>query len=159
LDYVLPERFALEYIGSDNQPHRPVMIHRAPFGSMERFTGILIEHFAGAFPAWLAPTQATVLTISEKFLDYGHNVLAKLRAAGIRADLDAESDKIGAKIRRARELKTPYMLVVGGKEQEGQTVAVRTRKDQDLGTMAVDEFIHRLQVEISSRSVESLVKI
>ncbi len=156
LDYVLPERFALEYIGSDNQPHRPVMIHRAPFGSMERFTGILIEHFAGAFPAWLAPTQATVLTISEKFLDYGRSVLGKLHAAGIRADIDAESDKIGAKIRRARELKTPYMLVVGGKEQEAGAVAVRTRKDQDLGTMATDDFISRLRTEISSRSVESL---
>jgi len=157
LDYVLPERFALEYIGSDNHAHRPVMIHRAPFGSMERFTGILIEHFAGAFPAWLAPTQATVLTISEKFSDYGRSVLERLQAAGIRADIDAESDKIGAKIRRARDIKTPYMLVVGGKEEENQTVSVRTRKDQDLGSMPVDEFIRRLQTEIKLRKAESLV--
>ena len=154
LDYVLPERFALEYIGSDNQPHRPVMIHRAPFGSMERFTGILIEHFAGAFPAWLAPVQASVLTISEKFLDYGREVLSALQTAGIRADMDTASDKIGAKIRRSRELKTPYMLIVGGKEQENRAVSVRTRKDQDMGSVPLDEFIRRLRDEITSRSVE-----
>ncbi len=156
LDYVLPERFGLEYIGSDNQPHRPVMIHRAPFGSMERFTGILIEHFAGAFPAWLAPVQVSVLTISEKFLDYGRSVLSQLLAAGIRADIDDASDKIGAKIRRARDLKTPYMLVVGGKEQENAAVAVRTRKDRDLGTMPTDEFIRQLQMEITTRKADSV---
>ena len=157
LDYVLPERFGLEYIGSDNQPHRPVMIHRAPFGSMERFTGILIEHFAGAFPAWLAPVQASVLTISEKFLDYGREVLSALQASGIRADMDTASDKIGAKIRRSRELKTPYMLIVGGKEQENRAVSVRTRKDQDLGSLPLDEFIRRLREEITSRCVQSLM--
>ncbi len=153
LDYVLPERFELEYIGTDNHPHRPVMIHRAPFGSMERFTGILIEHFAGSFPTWLAPVQARVLSISEKFVDYARQAAAELTAAGVRVELDAGDEKIGAKIRRAREEKIPYMLVVGGKEQETGAVAVRTRKDQDLGAMPSAEFISRITAEIRNRSL------
>src|ERR1043165_2614967 len=135
LDYNLPERFELEYIGPDNARHRPVMIHRAPFGSMERFTGILIEHFAGAFPTWLSPTQVAVLTISEKFDAYAKGVLAKLVAAGVRAEIDLSGDKIGGKIKRAREAKVPYMLILGAKEMENNAVAVRTRKDKDLGAM------------------------
>jgi len=153
LDYNLPERFELEYIGADNARHRPVMIHRAPFGSMERFTGILIEHFAGAFPTWLAPMQVSVLTISEKFNDYAKGVLAKLTAAGIRAEVDMADDKIGAKIRRAREAKVPYMLIVGAKEQEQNAVAVRTRKDKDLGAQPVDAFIEKMKTEIRTRAL------
>ncbi len=153
LDYVLPERFALEYIGADNTPHRPVMIHRAPFGSMERFTGILIEHFAGAFPTWLSPVQAMVLSISEKFVPYAEQVHKKLLAAGGRAELDGADDKIGAKIRRAREQKIPYLLIVGAKEMESNAVAVRTRKDQDLGAMPLTAFIDRLTAEIRNRTL------
>ncbi len=157
LDYVLPERFALEYTGADNTPHRPVMIHRAPFGSMERFTGILIEHFAGAFPTWLSPVQAIVLSISEKFLPYARGVVQQLTTTGIRAELDAGNDKIGAKIRRAREQKIPYLLVVGAKEQETSAVAVRTRKDQDLGPMPLKTFIEKISAEISDRLAEPAV--
>ncbi len=153
LDYVLPERFALEYIGADNSPHRPVMIHRAPFGSMERFTGILIEHFAGAFPAWLAPVQTMVLSISEKFVDYAREVNNRLLAAQVRSELDTADDKIGAKIRRAREQKIPYLLIVGAKEMQAGAVAVRTRHDQDLGAMPLPAFIEKITEEIIRRSL------
>ena len=153
LDYVLPERFALEYIGADNSPHQPVMIHRAPFGSMERFTGILIEHFAGAFPTWLSPVQAVVLSISEKFVTYAQEVNNALSAAGVRSELDVADDKIGAKIRRAREQKIPYLLIVGAKEMEAAAVAVRTRKDQDLGAMPLAAFIEKITTEISTRAL------
>jgi threonyl-tRNA synthetase len=153
LDYNLPERFQLEYIGNDNNRHRPVMIHRAPFGSMERFTGILIEHFAGNFPTWLAPCQATVLTISEKTNDYAKTVHAKLKDAGIRADIDLSGDKIGGKIKRAREAKVPYMLIIGNKEAESGSVAVRTRKDKDLGAQPADAFIEKLKSEIRTRAL------
>jgi threonyl-tRNA synthetase len=129
------------------------MIHRAPFGSMERFTGILIEHFAGAFPAWLSPTQAIVLTISEKFDNYANGVLEKLKAANIRAEIDLSGDKIGGKIRRARESKIPYMLIVGAKEAEANAVAVRTRKDKDLGAQPVEAFISKLAEEIRTRAL------
>ena len=153
LDYVLPERFALEYIGADNSPHRPVMIHRAPFGSMERFTGILIEHFAGAFPTWLSPVQTMVLSISEKFVAYAQDVNARLLAAGVRSELDTADDKIGAKIRRAREQKIPYLLIVGAKEMEAGAVAVRTRKDQDLGAMPLTAFIDKISEDITKRTL------
>ncbi len=153
LDYNLPERFKLEYIGADNARHQPIMIHRAPFGSMERFTGILIEHFAGAFPAWLSPMQVAVLTISEKFEEYAKSVLAKLKAANIRAEINLSGDKIGGKIRKAREQKIPYMLVIGAKEQENNAVAVRTRKDKDLGAIPVDTFIANLREEIRTRAL------
>jgi len=153
LDYNLPERFQLEYIGADNARHRPVMIHRAPFGSMERFTGILIEHFAGAFPTWLSPVQAKVLTISEKFNDHANAVLAKLKAAGVRAEIDLSGDKIGGKIKRAREAKIPYMLIIGAREVEQNAVAVRTRKDKDLGAQPVDAFLAKLTEEIRTRAL------
>ena len=153
LDYVLPERFALEYIGADNSPHRPVMIHRAPFGSMERFTGILIEHFAGAFPTWLSPVQTMVLSISEKFVTYAQEVNSKLLAVGVRSELDTADDKIGAKIRRAREQKIPYLLIVGAKEMEAGAVAVRTRKDQDLGEMPLSAFIDKISEEVTKRTL------
>jgi threonyl-tRNA synthetase len=152
LDYVLPERFKLEYTGADNQPHRPVMIHRAPFGSMERFMGILIEHFAGAFPLWLAPEQVRVLPISDKFLDYAHRVLAALQAAGLRAHIDTRPEKVGAKVRDAQLEKVPVMLVVGGKEAETGTVSYRDRHDGDRGAMPLDEAVAKLKAESESRA-------
>jgi threonyl-tRNA synthetase len=151
LDYVLPERFGLEYTGSDGQKHRPVMIHRAPFGSMERFTGILIEHFGGAFPLWLAPIQAMVLSISEKFNPYALEVTQSLKEAGLRVEQDLSPDKIGAKIRLATLQKVPYMLIVGEKEAGAKLVAVRTRAGADQGQMPLLEFIERCQQEISNR--------
>jgi threonyl-tRNA synthetase len=153
LDYNLPERFQLEYVGKDNHTHRPVMIHRAPFGSMERFSGILIEHFAGAFPLWLAPEQARVLPISEKFTDYGRQVEAQLKAHGFRAAGDYRPEKIGAKIREAQLEKVPYMLVVGEKEASAGTVAVRDRVDGDLGAMPVAELVARLEKEVREKTI------
>jgi len=151
LDYVLPERFGLEYIGSDNQPHRPVMIHRAPLGSMERFMGILIEHFAGAFPLWLAPEQVRVLPISDKVADYSRQVLGRLLEKGFRATVDLRAEKIGAKIRDAQLEKIPAMLVVGAKEAEYQGVSYRDRVEGDLGAMPLDQALARLDAECASR--------
>jgi threonyl-tRNA synthetase len=151
LDYVLPERFGLTYIGPDNQPHRPVMIHRAPLGSMERFMGILIEHFAGAFPLWLAPEQVRVLPISDKVMEYANQVLSRLLAAGFRATVDVRPEKIGAKIRDSQLEKIPVMLVVGAKEAESQSVSFRDRQAGDLGAMPLDEAIVRLKTEVDSR--------
>ncbi len=144
LDYVLPERFGLEYTGVDNQPHRPVMIHRAPFGSLERFMGILIEHFAGKFPLWLAPEQVRVLPISDKFTTYADQVEQRLRAVDLRASVDHRSEKIGAKIRAAQLEKVPVMLIVGGQEAESQTVSYRDRDEGDLGSLPLDEAVERL---------------
>ncbi|MDP9172368.1 MAG: threonine--tRNA ligase [Planctomycetota bacterium] len=154
LDYVLPERFGLEYVGADGQKHRPVMIHRAPFGSMERFTGILIEHFAGAFPLWLAPVQVAVLPISEKFTAYAAEVLELLKAADIRAEINISADKIGAKIRDATMQKVPYMLIVGDKEVQAKLVAVRTRAGVDQGQMPLAQFMERSQTEIKTRGAD-----
>ena len=153
VDYNLPERFGLEYIGPDNAPHRPVMIHRAPFGSMERFVGVLIEHFAGKFPTWLAPEQVRVLPISEKFDETANEVVATLRAAGVRVTIDDSSDKVGAKIRLAQLARIPYMLVIGAKEQESNQVSVRHRERGDEGAIAVGEFRDRVVAEIRSRSL------
>ena len=151
VDYQLPQRFDLSYVGADNRPHRPVMIHRAPFGSMERFIGVLIEHFNGAFPLWLAPVQVVVLPISEKFNDYARDVLARLKSAGLRAEADLRSDKIGAKIREATLAKVPYMLVVGEKEAADGKVAVRHRTEGDRGAVVVGEFIAQVGRAISAR--------
>lgn len=155
LDYNLPseERFDLEYIGQDNKPHRPVMIHRAPLGSMERFIGVLIEHFAGAFPLWLAPEQVRVLTVSQKFDEYGQKVLAELQAAGLRASGDFRPEKIGAKIRDAQLELIPYMFVVGGREMEEGAVAVRDRIDGDLGSLKLDAAIEKLKAEVAAKTV------
>src|SRR4051812_28640264 len=157
LDYVLPERFGLEYTGPDNQPHRPVMIHRAPFGSMERFMGILIEHFAGAFPLWLAPEQVRVLPISDKFADYGRQVLSALQGAGLRAAIDLRPEKIGHKIRDAQLEKIPVMLVVGGKEAESQVVSYRDRLDGDRGAMPLDQAVAQLKAESDARAIRQVV--
>jgi len=151
VDFQLPERFDLHYAGADNKPHRPVMIHRAPFGSMERFVGVLIEHFAGAFPVWLAPEQARVLPISEKVSSYADEVAGALRAAGVRATVDGSQDKLGAKIRLAQMEKVPYMLVVGGKEAESRQVSVRSRKAGDEGAHPLQDFVERIEKEISER--------
>ncbi|MFW6175693.1 MAG: threonine--tRNA ligase, partial [Acidobacteriota bacterium] len=152
LDYQLPERFDLTYVGADGSEHRPVMIHRAMLGSIERFLGILIEHTAGTFPVWLAPVQAVVLPVSEKFLGYGGRVEARLREAGLRAELDTRDEKLGFKIREAQLQKVPYMLVVGGREEEQGAVSVRLRTEEDLGAMPVDELIARLQEKVATRS-------
>ncbi len=144
VDYNLPERFQLEYIGPDNQPHRPVMIHRAPFGSMERFVGVLIEHTGGNFPLWLTPTQFIVLPISDRFLDYAKEVVAELSALGLRGEVDERNEKIGRKIRDAELKKIPYMLIVGEKEVESKTVAVRKHGQGDQGVESVKAFAERL---------------
>jgi threonyl-tRNA synthetase len=151
VDYQLPQRFDLTYVGADNQPHRPVMIHRAPFGSMERFIGVLIEHFAGAFPLWLAPVQVAVLPISEKFTDYANEVAKALFDAGLRVETNASAEKIGAKIREAMLAKVPYMLIVGEKELEGRLVAVRSRTGGDQGQMPLEQFVRKAQEEVARR--------
>jgi threonyl-tRNA synthetase len=153
LDYNLPKRFELEYVGKDNHAHRPVMIHRAPFGSMERFMGILIEHFAGAFPLWLAPEQVRVCPVSEKFTEYGRKVEAELRAKGFRVHGDYRPEKIGYKIREAQVEKVPYMLVVGDKEQSAGNVSVRERSLGDLGAMSIADLIARLETESRDRTM------
>ena len=154
LDFVmLPERFALEYIDADGQPKRPVAIHRAIYGSFERFVGILTEHFAGAFPTWLAPVQARVLPVSEKVAAYGRSVFERLREAGIRAELDDRNEKLNYRIREAQLQKIPYMLIVGARESQDGTVSVRRRTDGDAGVVAVEGFLAGLAAEISSRSV------
>ncbi|MFQ6047783.1 MAG: threonine--tRNA ligase [Phycisphaerae bacterium] len=154
VDYNLPERFGLEYIGPDNAPHRPVMIHRAPFGSFERFVAILIEHYAGAFPLWLAPVQVVVATISQKSDEYGRKVFAALGRAGLRAELDVSSDKVGAKIRRASLQKVPYILVVGEQEAAEGTVNVRSRGRGEQGRVGLEQFIAACQAEVASRALE-----
>jgi threonyl-tRNA synthetase len=153
VDYNLPERFNLSYVGEDNRPHRPVMIHRAPFGSLERFTGLLIEHFEGKFPTWLAPEQVRVLPISEKFMDYAAVVVAQLADRKIRVSMDRSSDKIGAKIRNARLERVPYMLIIGQKEEEEQAVSVRHRDKDDLGSQALGEFVAAITREVAERSL------
>jgi len=151
LDFQLPLRFELEYTGADGEKHRPIMIHRVAFGSIERFIGILIEHFAGAFPTWLAPVQVKVLPISDKYMDYAENVLAQLKDAGIRAELDSRAEKIGYKIREAQMQKVPYMLVVGAKEEESGLVSVRSRFEGDEGQKSTEEFIAALKEEIAQK--------
>jgi len=153
VDYNLPERFGLEYIGADNAPHRPVMIHRAPFGSMERFVGVLIEHFAGKFPTWLSPEQVRILPISEKFFEAAETVYQSLREAGVRVKVDRSNDKVGAKIRLAQLARIPYMLIIGAKEQELNQVSVRHRDRGDEGALGVDDFKEKVVAEIRSRSL------
>jgi threonyl-tRNA synthetase len=154
LDFQMPERFDLEYIGSDGEKHRPVMIHRVCFGSIERFIGILTEHFAGAFPLWLAPEQVRVLPISDRHNEYATEVLAALKAAGMRADFDDRNEKIGFKIREAQMMKVPYMIVIGDNEVNERKIAVRSRIKGDLGTMDVEELIAKLAEEIQSLALK-----
>ncbi|MCP3906145.1 MAG: threonine--tRNA ligase [Planctomycetes bacterium] len=158
VDYNLPERFDLTYIGPDNKPHRPVMIHRAPFGSMERFGSVLIEHFAGAFPTWLAPEQVRILTISEKTTEYGRRVLDALLQAEVRATLDDSDERIQAKIKVAADMKVPYMLVVGPRDAESGQVSVRARGTRhDLGAVDLDRFVDTVRQEIATRAANLTV--
>jgi threonyl-tRNA synthetase len=151
LDYQMPERFDLKYIGADNAEHRPVVIHRAIFGSLERFIAILIEHYTGAFPLWLAPIQAIVVPISDRHLDYARSVLERLKGAGLRVTLDERQEKIGYKIREAQLQKIPYMLVVGDREAAEETVSVRERTGGDKGASTLNAFIEAAQAEIASK--------
>jgi threonyl-tRNA synthetase len=153
VDYNLPQRFDLSYVASDNTSKRPVMIHRAPFGSMERFVGVLIEHYAGNFPVWLAPEQVRVLPISDKHIEYGKKILGQLVAAGARAELDENNEKIGAKIRLAQLAKVPYMLVLGAREEEAGEVSVRSRSQGDEGAVSAQRFVERIQNEIKERKL------
>jgi threonyl-tRNA synthetase len=148
VDYNLPERFELEYIGSDNQKHRPVMIHRAPFGSMERFVAVLIEHTGGNFPLWLNPEQVIILPISEKYMDYSKKLSDILNNSEIRSQIDERSEKTGRKIRDAEMSKIPFMLIVGEKEEAEGTVSVRRHGVGDLGSFKIDDFINLVNKEI-----------
>ncbi len=152
LDSQLPERFNLEYTGEDGQKHRPVMIHRVVFGSIERFIGVITEHFAGAFPLWLTPVQVKVLPVTDRAHEYAKDLTQKLVDAGIRAEDDCRSEKLGYKIREAQMQKIPYMLVVGDRDMENGTVSVRTRKGEDLGAMTMDAFLSKCLSEIASKS-------
>jgi threonyl-tRNA synthetase len=154
LDYQMPRRFNLSYVGADGGEHVPVMIHRAMLGSIERFMAILIEQTAGAFPLWLAPVQAVVLPISEKFAEYGEAVRRELAAAGVRTELDARNEKLGYRIREAQVQKVPYMLVVGAREAEDGTVSVRRRAGEDLGAMPAADFLTRVRDLSAARSRE-----
>ena len=151
LDFSMPERFELEYVGSDGSKHRPVMIHRAVLGSVERFIGILIEHYGGAFPVWLSPVQTTVIPVSERHLEYAEKVTAELKNAGVRVKLDARNEKVGFKIREAATQKVPYMCIVGDAEIEENTVAVRKRGEGDIGKMSLEQFKNKIQDEIIRR--------
>ncbi len=153
LDFLMPERFDLTYIGQDGEKHRPVMIHRVVFGSIERFIGILIEHFAGAFPLWLSPEQVNIITISEEQIPYGKEVEALLKSMGIRVKLDARNEKLGYKIREAQLNKTPYMLVIGKKEMEEKTASVRKRGEGDLGAMDIEAFGKMIKEAIDNKSI------
>jgi len=151
-DFNLPERFDINYVGEDGKRHRPYMVHRALLGSMERFFGVLIEHYAGAFPVWLCPTQAMIIPITDDHLPYANDIAAQLRAEGIRVEIDDSSNRMGNKIREAQELKIPYMLIVGKKEVASNTVSVRLRTEEDIGAMPISDFTARLQKVIASKS-------
>ena len=151
VDYVMPERFNLEYTGSDGQKHRPVVIHRAPFGSLERFIGILIEHYAGDFPTWLAPIQTVVIPVSQHFFDYAKSVNEQIKTAGIRTEIDERNEKIGYKIREWETQKIPYMIIVGEKEQNAANISVRQHKKGDLGAFNLSDFIDKIAIEIKNK--------
>jgi threonyl-tRNA synthetase len=152
----MSERFELEYIGDDNKPHRPIMIHRALFGSMERFFGVLIEHYAGAFPMWLAPVQVAVLPITDRVNEYAERVAAELRGADLRVETNLKSEKIGAKIRDAQMQKVPFMLVLGDRELEQGIVAVRERAKGDIGVMSIEDFKIMARGLVDSRALSNM---
>jgi threonyl-tRNA synthetase len=155
LDYMIPQRFGLKYIGADNAEHQPVVIHRAIFGSLERFIAILIEHYAGAFPLWLAPVQAIVLPIADRHLDYARATFQRLTAAGLRVDVDERQEKIGYKLRSAQLQKVPYMLVAGDREMAEGTVAVRSRTGGDQGSRRLEEFLEAALLEVKQKRAAS----
>jgi len=152
VDYNLPERFGLEYAGADGQMHRPVMIHRAPFGSMERFVGVLIEHFAGAFPVWLAPVQAVILPIAERHAEFGAEVRRQLLAAGIRAELDAASETLNKRIRQAQTKKVPYMLIAGDREVEEAQVSIRLRSGENIDPLSVGDAVSMISAKVVEKA-------
>ncbi|MCF8243500.1 MAG: threonine--tRNA ligase, partial [Melioribacteraceae bacterium] len=153
IDYVMPERFDLLYTGSDGEKHRPVVIHRAPFGSLERFIGILIEHFGGYFPTWLAPIQTVVIPISQNYFEYSEKVFNELKEAGFRVEIDKRNEKVGYKIREWENQKVPYMLILGEKEQNSENLSVRQHKIGDLGNMQLSEFSDKLRAEIKNKVI------
>lgn len=153
LDMQLPERFELEYTGADGEKHRPVMIHRVVLGSIERFIGVITEHFAGAFPLWLAPEQVRILPISDKFHDYAQDVCKQLDMEGLRVSVDTRSEKIGYKIREAQLHKIPYMLIIGEKEVESGTVSVRKRGEGDIGAVRIGEFVDSAKLDIAEKNI------
>ena len=153
LDSQLPERFELEYTGEDGQKHRPVMVHRVVLGSVERFIGVITEHFAGAFPLWLAPEQVKILPISDKFHGYAEEVRQQLDMVGLRVSVDTRSEKIGYKIREAQLHKIPYMLVIGEKEVESGTVSVRKRGEGDIGAMSIADFIDSAKTDVAEKAI------
>ncbi|NLF45208.1 MAG: threonine--tRNA ligase, partial [Syntrophomonadaceae bacterium] len=153
LDFQMPEKFDLTYIGEDGEKHRPVMIHRVIYGSIERFIGILTEHTAGAFPAWLAPVQVKVIPITDRQHDYAREITARLKQAGFRTEADYRSEKVGYKIREGQMQKIPYLLIIGDKEVETRGVAVRHRKDGDRGFMEIDDFISMLEIEVETKAL------
>jgi threonyl-tRNA synthetase len=152
LDYMMPERFDLEYVGADGEKHRPVMIHRVLFGSIERFIGILTEHFAGKFPLWLAPVQVKLLTVNEKFNDFARELGNKLEELGIRVEVDDRNEKIGYKLREARNERVTYIAVIGEREVESNTLSLRHNVEGEIGEMSVDAFIERLVDEIERKA-------
>jgi threonyl-tRNA synthetase len=151
-DFTLPERFDLKYVGEDGQEHRPYMIHRALVGSMERFMGVLVEHYAGAFPVWLAPVQAMIIPIADRHLHYAEGIKEQLSQAGMRVEIDARSDRMNAKIRDAQLQKIPYMLVVGDRETESNQIAVRLRSEEDLGSVSIEAFLEKAEVDIKAKA-------
>jgi threonyl-tRNA synthetase len=153
-DFLLPRRFALEYVADDGKKHQPLMVHRALYGSVERFFGTLIEHYAGAFPVWLAPVQAVVMPITDRQVEYATKVHARLEAEGFRSHLDDRKEKVNLKIREAQLQKVPYMLVVGDREAEAGTVSVRHRKHADMGVKPLDEFVAELRRLVDTKAVQ-----
>ena len=149
LDFQMPERFDLTYIGEDGEKHRPVMLHRVIFGSIERFIGVLIENYAGAFPVWIAPVQVKILNITDAQFEYAEEIKRKMENANIRVEFDNSNEKIGYKIRKAQLEKIPYMVVIGEKEKENNTLSIRSRKDGDIGTMNIDQFISLVNSEVA----------
>ena len=153
LDFQMPERFDLNYIGSDGEKHRPVVIHRVIFGSIERFIGILTEHFAGAFPTWLAPVQARIITVNEAYVKYGQELLKRFKDEGIRIELDDRNEKLGYKIREAQMQKIPYMFVIGQKEQDANQVNIRSYSEGNEGAVDIDIALRKLLVDINTKKV------
>ncbi len=153
IDYVMPERFDLQYVGSDGKKHRPVVIHRAPFGSLERFIGVLIEHFAGYFPTWLAPVQVSVIPVSQNYIEYAKKVVNSLKENGLRVEIDERNEKIGYKIRECETQKIPYMLILGEKEQSAGNISLRKHKEGDKGTLSITEFIDNITNEIKNKLI------
>jgi len=151
VDFNLPERFDIYYVDRDGERKRPVMVHRAIMGSLERFIGLLIEHYAGLFPLWLSPVQVVVIPVSDRFIDYGRRVFDILKKSGLRVDIDTEDAKLGYKIRKAELEKVPYMVIVGSKEVETDTVSVRSKRDGDLGQMDIFELVEKLKDEIEKK--------